>query len=597
MIAQLKKIAIFSLLLLSTSIKLFAQDSGKADWFKDARFGMFIHWGLYSAAEGIWKGEPLRYMNNYAEWLRYRNRVSKEEYGSLAKRFDWDKIDPEQWVLLAKEAGMKYIIITTKHHDGVALWDTKVGTYSLPKLSGANRDVIKEIAAACKKHGIKLGFYYSHWIDWEHPYGWNHQQELSGHVTDAQYNQYWQEKVVPQLRELMSNYGDISLIWFDMWIPYQKSIIKKEQLLQVVKLIRELQPNCLINSRLGLPTDAENVDFETLGDNQFGSNFIAHPWETPGTIAHSWGYNGQENEWKSTSQIFQSLISNVSLNGGFTLNIGPRADGTVPYESVSRLHNVGSWLNSYGQSIYGGTGLSLKNNHFDWGYLTTKIEQNKTVVYAHVFNWPLDHKLRITGIKSKPSSIALLKGSSLTSLNYEQKLSSIHIELPGDQPDHYVSEVKLTFDGSLELDRNTVPESTFGGFSLKSTNSLNSNLKIVPYNGKNPTHAVLAGNTTINWEVTIPEVGTYALDLSAHNPNKEHIPFEIDLASQQLKGSFAPGKKMVVEPNENNYTEEFVEKRIGTFKFDKPGKYILTYKSRQQLPFWFNWLWLEKTKH
>nr|WP_286859607.1 alpha-L-fucosidase [Sphingobacterium sp. UBA7625] len=121
MIPQLRRIALLSLLILSASIRLLAQDDRKADWFKDARFGMFIHWGLYSAAEGIWKGEPLRYMNNYAEWLRYRNRVSKEEYGNLAKRFDWSKIDPEQWVLLAKEAGMRYIIITTKHHDGVAL--------------------------------------------------------------------------------------------------------------------------------------------------------------------------------------------------------------------------------------------------------------------------------------------------------------------------------------------------------------------------------------------------------------------------------------------------------------------------------------------
>ncbi|WP_312790832.1 alpha-L-fucosidase [Sphingobacterium sp.] len=592
----IKRILILSLLLLRFSADLFAQNPEKSAWFKDARFGMFIHWGLYSAAEGLWKGEPLRYMNNYAEWLRYRNRVSKEEYGTLAKRFDWSKIDPEQWVLLAKEAGMKYIIITTKHHDGVALWDTNVGNYSLPKLSGTNRDVIKDIAEACKKHGMKLGFYYSHWIDWEHPYGWNHQQELSGHVTDAQYNQYWQQKVIPQLRELMSNYGDIALIWFDMWIPYQKSIIKKEQLAQVVKLIRELQPNCLINSRLGLPTDAENVDFETLGDNQFGSNYIAHPWETPGTIAHSWGYNGQENEWKSTSQIFQSLISNVSLNGGFTLNIGPRADGTVPYESVSRLHDVGNWLSTYGTSIYGATGLDLKNNHFDWGYLTTKTEDNKTAVYAHVFNWPLDHKLRITGIKSIPVQVSLLNGTSATSLKYDQNLSLIHIELPAKQPDHFVSEIKLTFDGPLILDKNTIPESTFGGFSLKSSNSLNAGLNIVRYNGKNPTHAILNGNTKINWELTIPEAGTYSLDLSAHNPNKENITFEVSVDNQQLKGNFAPTQKMVVEPNENNYTEEFVEMRIGKFKFDKPGKYMVSFSNQQQ-PFWFNWLWLDKVKN
>jgi len=597
MIPRFKRALLLFVLLISASIRLFAQHTNKADWFKDARFGMFIHWGLYSAAEGLWKGEPLRYMNNYAEWLRYRNRVSKEEYGTLAKRFDWKKIDPEQWVLLAKEAGMKYIIITAKHHDGVALWDTKVGTYSLPQLSGSKRDVIKEIAAACKKHGLKLGFYYSHWIDWEHPYGWNHQQELTGHVTDAQYNQYWQEKVIPQLRELLSNYGDIGLIWFDMWIPYQQSIIKKEQLLQVVKLIRQLQPQCLINSRLGLPTDAENVDFQTLGDNQFGSTYIAHPWETPGTIAHSWGYNGQENEWKSTSQIFQSLISNVSLNGGFTLNIGPRADGTVPYESVSRLHEVGAWLKNYGEGIYGATGLPLKSNHFDWGYLTAKVGQQKSTVYAHIFNWPLDHKLRITGIKSKPVETSLMNGKTPIQIKYDQKLSLLHLQLPDEQPDHYVSQVRLTFDTPLVLDETAVQESTFGGFSLNSINSVTNNSKTIGYNGKNPMHTIVTADTKMEWEVTVAEAGNYTVDLSAHNPNKEPIRFQLNVADQQLDGYFAPSQKMVVEPNENNYTEEFPEQRVGTIKLNNPGTYRFTFKTESQAPLWLNWLWLEKTKN
>lgn len=187
-------------------------NSEKVKWFTDARFGMFIHWGLYSAAEGIWEGERLRNGNNYAEWIRYRNRISEDEYVKLAKRFDWNKIDPEQWVILAKKAGMKYILITAKHHDGIAIWDSKVRDHNLSKLSGTNRDVLKELAAACKKHGMKLGFYYSHWLDWEHPDGWDHNQEITGRITDEQYNKYWQGKVLPQLRELLTNYGDIAMI-------------------------------------------------------------------------------------------------------------------------------------------------------------------------------------------------------------------------------------------------------------------------------------------------------------------------------------------------------------------------------------------------
>lgn len=595
MLVFLKRILIISYLLITCTFTLFAQENPKTKWFSHDRFGMFIHWGLYSGAEGLWKGEKLRYVNNYAEWLRYRNRVSKEEYGELAKRFVWDQINPEEWVLLAKKAGMKYIIMTTKHHDGVAIWDTKIGNYSLSKLSGNNRDIIKELAAACKKHNMKLGFYYSHWIDWEHPYAWDHNQELTGRVTDKQYDQYWQEKVIPQLRELLTNYGDIALMWFDMWIPYQKSIIKKEQLEQVVQLIHTLQPNCLINSRLGLPTDEKNIDFETFGDNQFGTSYVAHPWETPGTIAHSWGYNGQENEWKSTSQIFNSLISNVSLNGGFTLNIGPRADGSVPYESISRLEDIGKWLNQHGESIYGTTGLDLRANQHDWGYLTTKTIGKQTNVYAQVFNWPLDRVLRISGIKTKPTQISI-QGANHTPLKFEQIGGILHVQLPNKQSDPYVSTIVLQYNEPLQLDKNIIAESTFGGFALNSSNALNKDqLKIVRYNGKNPRH-IKTGGEKIEWEIDFPETGIYKVDLSAHNPNSGPIEISIHTANQGINGKLTPNGKMVVEPNENNYTEEFVNTKIGTIHIKQIGKQKITFQTKEQQQLWLNSIWFEKIK-
>lgn len=439
----------------------------RADWFTQARFGMFIHWGLYSAAEGIWKGERLRNGNNYAEWLRYRNRISNKEYTALAKRFDWDKINPEEWVLLAKKAGMKYIVITAKHHDGIALWDTKVSEYSLPKLGKTNRDVIKELAAACKKHNMRLGFYYSHWLDWEHPDGWDHNQELTGRVTDEQYDKYWQEKVLPQLRELLTNYGDIAMLWFDMWVDHQTTIVKKEQLEQVIKLVRELQPNCLINSRLGLPTPNPGIDFQTLGDNQFGSAYNDQPWETAGTIAHSWGYNSLENQWKSTSQLLQSLIDNVSLNGNFTLNIGPRADGSVPYEGVRRLEDMGSWLTKNGEAIYGNAGLPFKDPRFDWGRITTrKIAGNKQMVYLNIYNWPLDHLLRLSGILSKVEKATLIKNGKEENLIFTQNGPLTLIQLPGEQGDHFVSVVRLEYSKPVQIDQLVVAASDFGGYAL-----------------------------------------------------------------------------------------------------------------------------------
>lgn len=565
----------------------------RTEWFEEARYGMFIHWGLYSAAEGLWKGEPIRYANNYAEWIRYRNRISKEEYGEMAKRFIWNKINPEEWVVLAKESGMKYIIITSKHHDGVALWDTNVGDYSLPKLSGTNRDIIKEIADACRKHDMKLGFYYSHWLDWEHPYAWDHNQELTGHVTDEQFNQYWQEKAIPQMRELLTNYGDIAMMWFDMWIPYEKTIFKREQLEQAVALIRELQPNCLINSRLGLPTDAKYVDFETLGDNQFGTSYVGHPWETPGTIAHSWGYNGQEKNWKSTGQLFESLISNVALNGGFTLNIGPRADGTVPYESISRLHDIGKWLGRYGEALYGNTGLDLQVSQHDWGKITKNRKSN--TIYLHVFNWPLDGKLRLSGINSPPQKAELLLANGSQPLDFEQYGPLTHIKLPQQQSDPFISVIRLTYKDIVTVP-SIVAESTFGGFALSGDNASNKkDINLIQHDQTRPTYVQTTGEK-ISWNLYLPEAGMYNLDLSAHNPTNEDIPISVRLGGHILQASIAPNGKVVAEPNEDNYTDEFVDNRIGKITVDQPSQYKLEFQIEGNEELRLNRIWIEKEK-
>lgn len=594
-----------SLLFLFIIYTFFASaQTDKAQWLADARYGMFIHWGLYSATEGIWKGERLRHPNNYAEWIRYRNRIGEAEYGELAKRFDWEKINPEEWVLLAKRAGMKYIIITSKHHDGVALWDTKVGSYSLPKLSGSGRDVIKEIADACRKHNMKLGFYYSHWIDWQHPYAWSHNQEVTGRVTDAQYNQYWQEKVIPQVRELLTNYGDIALMWFDMWIPYQESIIKKEQLDQLANMIHQLQPNCLINSRLGLSISNENVDFETLGDNVFGEAYTDHIWETPGTIAHSWGFNALENEWKSTNQIFQSLINNVSLNGSYTLNIGPRADGSVPFEGVERLETIGKWLALYGEALYANKGLKLKSTQHDWGRITQ--DQSGKNLYLHVYNWPLDKRLRVSGLMGKPVRATLLTPNEQLNLSVEQFGPLMHIQVPDRQPDPYVSVIKLSFD-EIYLDDQVAGESTFGGFALNARNVITPGVELKAFDGTRPDYLALKGNQEVAWKLYLPKAGKYRLTSNIHNGNGieselklsvQRLSLEASAAAKRYKQDFTilakPNGKVTVEPNENWYVEEFLDQDAGTFLADRAGYYEVHFSSSD--PIWFNKIWVEAIK-
>ena len=307
--------SLISFFVLCSSVFSQNQVNPRAEWFINSRYGMFIHWGIYSGAEGIWKGEKIRYDNDYAEWIYYRNRISREEYLTLLDRFDWSSVNPEEWVILAKKAGMKYVTLTAKHHDGFALWDSQVGTYDVGEYTQPRRDIVGELAAACRKHGLKLGLYYSHWVDWEHPFGWDHTKEIYP-LTAEQYDSYWQEKVMPQMRELLTNYGDIGLIWFDMWLHHSNTIVTKDQLVQLKKLIRELQPDCLINSRLGLSIDEDpDVDFRTLGDNSFGTTKLDYPWQSPATVAHSWGYHALEDQWKSSTTLLGYLISNVSLNG------------------------------------------------------------------------------------------------------------------------------------------------------------------------------------------------------------------------------------------------------------------------------------------
>ncbi|WP_295720067.1 alpha-L-fucosidase [Mucilaginibacter sp.] len=595
------KRTLLSLLLCFTVYAVQAQSTSdeqdKVKWFTNARFGMFIHWGLYSAAEGIWKGERLRNGNNYAEWIRYRNRISETEYVRLAKRFDWDKIDPEQWVLLAKKAGMKYILITAKHHDGIAIWNSKVSANNLSKLSGTDRDVLKELAAACKKHGMKLGFYYSHWLDWEHPDGWDHNQEITGRITDEQYNKYWQGKVLPQLRELLTNYGDIAMIWFDMWVDYKSTIVKKEQLDQVINLIHELQPACLINSRLGLPANYPGIDFETMGDNQLGAVYTSHPWETSGTIANSWGYNALENEYKSTSQLLQSLIGNVSLNGGFTLNIGPRADGSVPYEDQTRLDEMGAWLDKNGESVYGCTGLGLRPDQHDWGRITTKTLDHKQIVYLQVYNWPLDRILRLTGILSKPEKAELITDAGKVNLNFVQTGPYTHIQLPNAAGDHLVSVIALTYPQPVELDEKVAAESTFDGTALTGSNTSEkkSSYKNVPFDGLRPSHLVIDKTGVLTWRVYIPGPGTYNADLSYHHNSKTAMQVKISVGDQQRLQSLKPTGKVVVEPHDS-YTDEFVNNQIGEFVFPKEGFYdiTLTAHPKEQEKLLLNRIWLSK---
>ena len=574
----------------------------RAKWFTSDRFGMFIHWGLYSGAEGIWKGEKVRYDNDYAEWIQYRNEIDKKEYLELSKRFDWNIINPEEWVLLAKKAGMKYITITAKHHDGFALWNSNSSDYNIFNYSNPKRDIIKELSVACKKHNIKLGFYYSHWTDWEHLYSWDNSKEIYW-LDKNKYDIYWQEKVIPQMKELLSNYGEISLIWFDMWLHHSETVVTKQQLFQLKNLIREMQPNCLINSRLGLSIDEdEDVDFRTLGDNQLGKYKYDYPWQTPATVAHSWGYNSSENEWKSTTSILRSLIGNVSLNGNLMLNIGPTSNGSVPYEIEKRFEEVGNWLANYGKSVYDAGAFDLRNDLHDWGLTTYKKGKNgKNYIFLNIFDSQPGKVLKFTGITESPKEVNLLSKNKKIELEFNFTKAVTAIKIPNNLPDPYVNVIEMIFNKKPNADLDLVAETKYGGRSLNYLNAFSSNgegIKNEPKRyGSIPKNIEINDSLTMKWKVFIDKPSVYILDTSYNFQKKITDGFlSLKINNKKFKHQFEYTGKTVGEPNQYWIIDRFKSFKIGEIKFESPGfhQIELKIKTNPQNPIQWQWIWMAK---
>ncbi len=574
------------------------QTNERAKWFTDSRFGMFIHWGIYSGAEGYWKGEKLRNDNDYAEWIYYRNRIEKNEYLSLLDRFDWEDINPEEWVILAKKSGMKYVTFTAKHHDGFGLWDSKVSNYDLGDYTNPKRDIVKELAEACTKHGLKLGLYYSHWVDWEHEYGWDHTKELTG-IASEKYDKYWQEKVMLQMRELLTSYGEISIFWFDMWVHHSNTVVTKSQLLQLKGLIRELQPNCLVNSRLGLSIEEDpDIDFKTLGDNSLGNRKEEFPWQSPATVAHSWGFHATDTQWKSTSSLLKALINNVSMNGNLMLNIGPRANGQVPFEIAQRMQEMGKWLEINGESVYGSGAVNLPKDQHDWGKITSKQTDNGTRLYLHVFSWPLNRELYLTGIGTKPEKVYILADKQKTPMDFTHSEAVTKIQLPAMQHDNYVSVIAIEYKDDPEIIEGLAARTTDGGYSLLPGNQnqfdqLSINKK--ERGGTVPEYVAMGDKKMFSWKIYVDEPGEKSIDVSysfQHHSKTGKMVFAT--AGNRLEHQVSNTGKTVGEPNQNWIIDNFKSNRLGKIVFPEKGYYNVAFEiipdAEEEVK--FQWIWI-----
>ena len=362
------------------SLKL---DPQKAEWFQDAKFGMFIHWGLYSILEGSYNGHTMpdttfRQGNSwYAEWIKPRLEVPDDCYNGLVNEFNPVSYDPEGWVREACNAGMKYLVITAKHHDGFALWDSDVSDFDIAA-TPYKKDLIGPLVAACKKYGLKYGFYYSHRQDWEDPdgalpfwYPWR---------PDEDFEKYWQRKSLPQVKELIEKY-DPDLLWFDTWD--WDNHITPERRDELIRLVRTYSDKCLINGRICFSDPGENIDFLEMHDNSYPKEILDKPWQTPATMQNSWAYHGKDYNWKPATRMLRYLVSNTSMGGNYLLNVGPKADGTLPVPAVRRLREMGAWLGANGEAVYGTKPSSLKVDDGDV-YLTEKTAEDEKNLYIFI---------------------------------------------------------------------------------------------------------------------------------------------------------------------------------------------------------------------
>ncbi len=416
----------------ATQDKALTKDE-RMEWWRDARFGMFVHWGLYAVPAGTYQGKRI---DGIGEWIMQNAHIPVDEYEKFAAKFDPIGFNADEWVRLAKNAGMRYIVITSKHHDGFCLWDSKVTNWDIMDATPFQHDILAELSKACKKHGIKLCFYHSI-MDWHHP---DAQRPFYPNYNDTSksnpnFSRYVEEYLKPQLAELLTNYGSIGVLWFDgEWIKDWTEPMGKD----TYDYVRSLQPAVIINNRVGKgrkgmeglsKSDEYAGDFGTPEQQIPATGLPGVDWETCMTMNDTWGYKSYDENWKSTEDLIRKLADIASKGGNFLLNVGPTPEGLIPRPSVQRLEAMGKWMAVNGESIYGTTASPIGAPA--WGRCTAK--DNK--LYLHVFDWPADGKLNVPLAQADVRKACLLADKKKTALPVACEDQHVVVSVPDKAPD------------------------------------------------------------------------------------------------------------------------------------------------------------------
>lgn len=530
-------------------------------WFKDAKFGMFIHWGLYSKLGGEWDGK--RYYGS-GEWIMNQAKIPVAEYKKVAQTFNPVKFNGKEWAQLAEDAGMKYMVITAKHHEGFSMFDSKYTDFDIVDATPYKKDPMKSLFMEAGKKGIQFGFYYSQFQDWYEPNGGKNTWDFK--ESEKDYQKYYKQKAIPQLKELMTNYGKLGIIWFDT-----PGGLTKKETEDFVNSLRKYQPDCLFSSRVGHGLG----DYKDFGDSELPPFTINGPWESIYTHNDSWGYIKHDMNFKTPVEIVYLLANAAARGGNLMLNVGPDGEGDIPEYTINYLKEVGQWLKINGESIYGTTAGLLGQQ--PWGVSTLKPGKQ----YLHVLHKPIDGKILIPDFNVTVNKIYLLDGNK--ALHYEKKGEDLIVSLPVGSTQKSLNDViVIDYVGQAKVLQTYYVVS--GNFNIVEIPAYfarvkgNANLKSLTYSHyygdwKHTNCIVDLKNTddVISFDVRITTPGTYKIKLE-YNSGAESALQEGVLS---VNGSDFLFRTLKTGEFDRRAPLPLVQHSIATTTFNKEGIYTV----------------------
>lgn len=527
-------------------------DEERMEWWTDARFGMFIHWGIYSVPAGFYRGEPQK---NSAEWIMNRGQIQMAEYQRFAELFNPTLFNPKTFVGLAKDAGMKYMVITSKHHDGFSMFDSECNPFNVVDATPFGRDVLKELANECAEQGIKFGFYYSQAQDWSHPGGMGNTWEKNMQKVSS--DAYVLEKALPEVNQLLTDYGDIAIFWWDT--PREMS---KEVIDSLYNVTTALQPAIITNDRLG---DNYPGDHKTYERHMPKKKPEDKYWELCQPISGSWGYRSDDQKFKSLKTLLGNLANASSMGGNYLLNVSPTCLGTLAPTAVENLKEMGTWMDKNSEAIYGTQASPCSK--VDWGYITMKQAEGKTKLYLHVFDW--DAGKIVVPIRNKSGKASLLTNSSK---KFKTKAGDegLSVQLSGNAPDEVNSVIVLELadaPDAIEPKPFGQDENGVVAFMTESAEFENMHGLGVKYNSsKDCVGSWTNEHERVYWTFAIENPATFKVTVKTAGLKDSEFEVELNGKTQKVK-----------IPATGDYGN-FKLLDIGNFEITEPGNYKITFK-------------------